>query len=349
MFPFRVINQETTEEVLDMASVIEVVEQAYQMKSDQQATLFPLIFHEFVEGRSDMDIKSGHLPAANVFGLKLVSWFGDNAEKGLPQLVGTVMVLDSETGVPLGILSGEHITCMRTGAAGGIGAKYLARPESKSLLIVGTGHQAPFQIMATLMTMENIKRVYICHPKSPEKAQRFAEQIKDKLLTKFVSKYTGAEYERYARRCDAEFIAVENIEAAVGQADIIITATPSREPMIRQEWVKPGTHITCIGADMEGKQEIDEQLFAKGRVFVDDVGQAVRVGETEIPVKKGIMTEQEIAAEIGNVILGRAAGRTTPEEITIFDSTGIAIQDLLTATHILKVADERGAGTIVDL
>lgn len=349
MFPFRVINQETTEDVLDMASVIEVVEQAYQMKSDQQATLFPLIFHEFVEGRSDMDIKSGHLPAANVFGLKLVSWFGDNAEKGLPQLVGTVMVLDSQTGIPLGILSGEHITCMRTGAAGGIGAKYLARPESESLLIVGTGHQAPFQIMATLMTMENIKRVYIYHPKSAEKAQRFAEQIKGKLLTKFVSKYTGDEYERYARRCDAEFIAVEHLETAVGQADIIITATPSREPMIRQEWVKPGTHITCIGADMEGKQEIDEQLFAKGRVFVDDVGQAVRVGETEIPVKKGIITEGEIAAEIGNVILGRATGRTTPEEITIFDSTGIAIQDLLTATHILKVADKSGAGTIVDL
>ena len=174
MFPFRVINQETTEDVLDMASVIQVVEQAYQMKSSQQATLFPLIFHEFVEGRADMDIKSGHLPQADVFGLKLVSWFGENDKKGLPQLVGTVMVLDSQTGVPQGILSGEHITCMRTGAAGGIGAKYLARRESENLLIVGTGHQAPFQIMATLMTMTEIKRVYICNPRSPEKAQSFA-------------------------------------------------------------------------------------------------------------------------------------------------------------------------------
>ncbi|MFP3513672.1 ornithine cyclodeaminase family protein, partial [Peribacillus sp. SIMBA_075] len=89
----------------------------------------------------------------------------------------------------------------------------------------------------------------------------------------------------------------------------------------------------CIGADMEGKQEIDERLFAAGRVFVDDVGQAVRVGETEVPIKKGVITESDIAAEIGNVILGRAAGRKTAEEITIFDSTGIAIQDLLTATH----------------
>ncbi|WP_409175264.1 ornithine cyclodeaminase family protein [Brevibacillus fortis] len=349
MFPFRVINQETTEDVLDMASVIEVVEQAYQMKSSQQATLFPLIFHEFVEGRADMDIKSGHLPQADIFGLKLVSWFGDNDKKGLPQLVGTVMVLDSQTGVPQGILSGEHITCMRTGAAGGIGAKYLARPESENLLIVGTGHQAPFQIMATLMTMTEIKRVYICNPRSPEKAQSFAAKIKENLLTRFVSKYAGEEYERYASRCDVQFIAVDNLEEATRQADIIITATPSREPMIQAEWVKPGTHITCIGADMEGKQEIDERLFAKARVCVDDVGQAVRVGETQVAVKKGLITESDIAAEIGNVIPGHAQGRQHVEEITIFDSTGIAFQDLLTAAHILKVADKRGVGTIVDL
>ncbi|WGV58876.1 ornithine cyclodeaminase family protein [Brevibacillus brevis] len=349
MFPFRVINQETTEDVLDMASVIGVVEQAYQMKSNQQATLFPLIFHEFVEGRADMDIKSGHLPQADIFGLKLVSWFGDNEKKGLPQLVGTVMVLDSQTGVPQGILSGEHITCMRTGAAGGIGAKYLARPESENLLIVGTGHQAPFQIMATLMTMTEIKRVYICNPRSPEKAQSFAANIKENLLTRFVSKYAGEEYKCYASRCDVQFIAVDNLEEATRKSDIIITATPSREPMIQGEWVKPGTHITCIGADMEGKQEIDERLFAKARVFVDDVGQAVRVGETKVAVKKGLITEGNIAAEIGNVIPGHVQGRQHVEEITIFDSTGIAFQDLLTAAHILKVADKRGVGTIVDL
>ncbi|WP_064203280.1 ornithine cyclodeaminase family protein [Brevibacillus brevis] len=349
MFPFRVINQETTEDVLDMASVIGVVEQAYQMKSNQQATLFPLIFHEFVEGRADMDIKSGHLPQADIFGLKLVSWFGDNEKKGLPQLVGTVMVLDSQTGVPQGILSGEHITCMRTGAAGGIGAKYLARPESENLLIVGTGHQAPFQIMATLMTMTEIKRVYICNPRSPEKAQSFAANIKENLLTRFVSKYAGEEYKCYASCCDVQFIAVDNLEEATRKSDIIITATPSREPMIQGEWVKPGTHISCIGADMEGKQEIDERLFAKARVFVDDVGQAVRVGETKVAVKKGLITEGNIAAEIGNVIPGHVQGRQHEEEITIFDSTGIAFQDLLTAAHILKVADKRGVGTIVDL
>lgn len=349
MFPFRVVNQSTTEEVLDMASVIEVVEKAYKLKSDQQATLFPMIFHEFVEGRADMDIKSGNLEGADIFGLKLVSWYGDNTEKNLPQLIGTVMVLDNRTGVPLGILSGEHITCMRTGAAGGIGAKYLARPESQTLLVVGTGHQAPFQIMATLMTMEHIKKVYVANPRTPGKAADFCAGIKDKLLSRFLDKYEGDERERYARRCDVEFIPVTETEQAVREADIIITATSARESLIQKEWVKPGTHISCIGADMEGKQEIDERLFGEAKVFVDDIGQAVRVGETKVAVKKGILAADGIAGEIGNLILGRIPGRTSAQEITIFDSTGIAIQDLLTAAYILEVAERQGAGTVVDL
>jgi ornithine cyclodeaminase/alanine dehydrogenase len=351
MFPFRVLNQQAIEELLDMSSVIDVVEQAYTLKATNQASLWPLIFHEFEPGKADMDIKSGHLAGANVFGLKLVSWFGENSAKGLPQLVGMVLVLDSRTGVPLGILSGEHITCMRTGAAGGIGAKYLARKDSKHLLIVGSGHQAPFQIMATLTTMEHIEKVTVWNPRSYEKAARFCETIKAKLENDFVAKYKhdGEYYRMMLKRCDIAFAAADDIEAAVGEADIIITATPSRKPLIKKEWVKPGTHITCIGADMEGKQEIDENLFAVSRVFVDDITQAVNVGETEIPIKKGIIAKDDIVAEIGQVLLGNVAGRQSDEEITIYDSTGIALQDLLTANYLLKIAEERGIGSVVDL
>jgi ornithine cyclodeaminase/alanine dehydrogenase len=119
MAKLRVLNQQAIEKVVDMRSVIKVVEEAYVQKSSGKATLFPMIFYEFEPGKADMDIKSGHLAGANIFGLKLVSWFGDNVGKGLPALIGTVMVLDSRTGMPLGILNGEYITCMRTGAAGG--------------------------------------------------------------------------------------------------------------------------------------------------------------------------------------------------------------------------------------
>lgn len=329
MLPFRIVDQAAIEAILEMNTVIEAVEQAYTLKADGQASLFPIVCHEFEPGKADMDMKSGHVTGAHVFGLKIVSWFGDNRAKGLPQLSGIVMVLDSRTGMPMGMLSGGYITCMRTGAAGGIGAKYLARPESEHLLIVGSGQQAPYQIMATLLTMPQIKKVSVWNPRSYAKAAAFCEAAQAQF--------------------PVPLTAVEDGETAVGEADIIITATSSRQPLILREWVQPGTHISCIGADMEGKQEIDERLFADARVFVDDVTQAVHVGETEIPVKKGIFAPERIVSEIGEVILGRAVGRQSDEDVTIFDSTGIAIQDLLTAAHVLREAEKRGLGMVVSL
>ncbi|MGG4495508.1 hypothetical protein [Brevibacillus reuszeri] len=121
MVPFRVIHQTDVEELLDMNNVIELVKQAYVLKTKQEAALFPIVFHEFAPGKADMDIKSGHLAGANIFGLKLVSWFGENPSNNLPTLVGFVLVLDSRTGVPKGMMSGEAVTLMRTGAPGGIG------------------------------------------------------------------------------------------------------------------------------------------------------------------------------------------------------------------------------------
>jgi len=122
-----------------------------------------------------------------------------------------------------------------------------------------------------------------------------------------------------------------------------------RKPLIKREWVKKGTHFTCIGSDMEGKQEIDENIFSMARVFVDDINQAANVGETEMPIKKSIITKESIIGEIGEVILGKVTGRVSKDDITIFDSTGIAYQDLLTATYVIKIAKEKGLGIIVEL
>lgn len=131
----------------------------------------------------------------------------------------------------------------------------------------------------------------------------------------------------------------------------IVTATPSRKPLIKKEWVKKGTHFTCIGVDMEGKQEIDENIFSMARVFVDDINQATNVGETEIPIKKGIIAKENIIiiGEIGEVILGKVPGWVSKDDITIFDSTGIAHQDLLTAHYLIKIAKEKGLGTMIEL
>jgi len=347
-----ILNEETIKELLDIKNVIKVVEEAYTLKNTNQADLFPIITHIFEPGKADMDIKSGHLKGnANIFGLKLVSWFGENSKKGFPELIGTIMLFDGKTGIPLGILSAEHMTGMRTGSAGAIGVKYLARKDSENLLMVGAGHQAFFQIAATLTVLKQIKKVTVYDPIDYKFAVDFCNKAKSRLKEEILSKYGDDKvyFEKLAKKFDISFVATDDIEKSTGEADVIITATPSRKPIIKKEWVKKGTHFTCIGSDMEGKQEIDENIFSKSRIFVDDLEQTIHVGETEIPIKKGIIKKEDIAGEIGEIILGTKFGRLSDDEITIFDSTGIAHQDLLTATYAIKVAKEKGLGTVVEL
>jgi ornithine cyclodeaminase/alanine dehydrogenase len=329
-----VLNQEVLEEVLSMDAVIEGVEKVYTLKVEEKAEVFPMVFHEFNPGVADMDIKSGHMKDVDIFGLKLVSWFGENKEKSLPLLIGTTMIFDSKTGAPKAILNADHITGMRTGAAGAIGAKYLAKKGAKSLLMVGTGHIAKFEIAATLLSVDSIERVMICDPRSEENANKFKDKI-SKILAEEFNIDKKVEY------------VVGTLEDLVPQSEIIITATPSREAMIKKEWVQPGTHISCVGSDMSGKQEIDEELFRSSLTVVDDIQQAIDVGEIEKAYKEGIVSKDKLM-EIGHVVKG-SVKRENNEQITIFDSTGIALQDLMTAQIALSLAEEKGLGITIDL
>jgi len=337
MYKIRILNTRQTGEVSDMKTMISDIENVYSMKSRQAGKLFPMIFHEFEPGVADMDIKSGLLEDAGIFGLKLVSWFGNNAEKGLPLLTGTVMIFDLETGKPVGILSAEHLTGMRTGAAGAIGAKFLAKKNAENLLIVGAGHQAPYQIEASLIALGNIRKVRIYCPIKAVNASNLVSDIKQKL------------HEELLLRGPVEFEAVTDIKSAVESSQVIITVTPSRKPLIMDEWVQKGTHFSCVGSDMPGKQEIDEKIFARAKIFVDDYSQALNVGECEIPFKKGVIGKDSIAGEIGELISGNKKGRDNDDDITIFDSTGVALQDLMAANRALKAAEEKNIGTVVEL
>ncbi len=335
MSSIRVITRKDAENLLDMPSVIAAVETAYKQKCVGEGVIWPLVFYEFEPGKADMDIKSGFIKGEGIYGLKLVSWHGGNPENGLPALHGTTMVFDAPTGRPVGLLDAEYITGMRTGAAGAIGAKYLARKDSENLLLVGAGHQALFLLTATLLVLPGIKTVRVCDPMSEANAEAFCGKARAALPDYFDSGLT--------------IEAVTALESAVSKSDVIITATPSRKPLIRKEWLKPGTHLSCIGADMSGKQEIDEQILAGARVFTDDINQAFAVGECETAGKKGLLTPQTIAGEIGRLILDLAPGRQSEAEITVFDSTGIALQDLIVSHLALKLAGEKGAGTSVEL
>lgn len=337
MSVIKVLSAEQIESIFTIPMAIQAVERAYMEKHSGQSGTWPMVFHEFDPGHADLDIKSGHLGGADTYGLKVVSWFGDNPGKGLPALFGTSLLFDLSTGAPKALLNAGPITHYRTGAAAAIGAKYLARPDAKTLLIAGCGGLAPYLAAAAITALPGLERVLLTDPKFPENGEKLCPSIMEKVGE--LLKAGGVSHR-------AEFLPAE-LEAGVKQADIIFTATPAYEPYLKAEWVRPGTHLSCIGADMSGKEEVEPGLFHIARVFGDDEGQCLSVGECEIPHKKGILSG--LLGEIGGVMAGSVPGRTAPEDITVFDSTGIALQDLASAAGILEAADRANLGTDVEL
>ena len=310
---FKVLGTEELKAALRIGEVIEGVRSVYEAKTKGEIIVWPLVYHEFEDGKgSNMDIRSGGIKGdINIHGMKMFNEFPGNHELGLPSHIAMIMVFDSTNGMPIGAVDGAYVTGMRTGSAGAIGAKALARPESETLMVLGAGQQAMFQIAATLTLFPGLKKVMVADPINQPNAENFAANCCSRLYTEFGLDRSGV-----------EFSAVTDLKEAVGQADIIITVTPSREPVIKKEWVKPGTHFSCIGSDMEGKEEIDPELFRGARVFGDDLNQCKAVGEMEIPLKKGMISEEELGGEIGQVLTGDVAGRTSDDQITIFDATG---------------------------
>ena len=324
--------------VIDMKETIDAVRNVYKLKSEGKAVIWPLVNYEFVDEHAAMDIRSGYIKGEQLHGLKMLNNFPENREKGLPPFNGIMMVYDSNTGIPIGILDASYITCMRTGAAGALGVDLLARKDAKSLMILGAGKQAPFQIAATLTLRPQIETVYIVDPLSYDAARNFAANIEEQLKNEF-----------HFAEVNAKFVAVESIEEAVRQSDAIITVTPSRKPLIKKEWLKPGTHLSCLGSDMETKQEIESAISADARVFTDDKAQCIRVGEIELPLKQGVLKEENIAGEIGDVIAGTIKGRENDEQTTLFDATGLYILDLVTAKAAIKRAREAKVGFEMDI
>ena len=337
MTEMTVLNGAAIEELLTIPMAVEAVEQAYLEKSKGDAALWPMVFHEFDPGHADLDIKSGNLDGLGFYGLKVVSWFGANPGKGLPALYGTSLLFDLATGAPKALLNAGPITDFRTGAAGAIGAKYLARSDAETLLMAGTGALAPYLIAAALYLLPQIKTVYVTNPHHPAQSAAACETIVPQV-EKLLSVCGG---------CHAAIIAAPDLEEAVKRSDVILTATPAREPFLKAEWVQPGTHISCVGADMTGKQEVEGGLFSAAKVFGDDTAQCLSVGECEIPYKTGVFSGD--ICEIGSVISGAAPGRTSVSDITIFDSTGIALQDISTAAALLHAAQKAGKGQTVTL
>ncbi|RLF12240.1 MAG: alanine dehydrogenase [Thermoprotei archaeon] len=316
--------------LLMINEVIERVEEAFRLKALGKVQMPAKIYLFYSKYGGDLRCMPSYIEDLEVSTVKVVNSHPKNVEKGLRTVMSTVILVDPETGFPLAIMDGGHITDLRTGAAGGVAAKYLARKDSKVIGMIGAGRQARTQLAALTTIYGKLEAVRV-YDISRERAQSFVEEM-GKL-------YSGV----------ANFKAVDSAEEAVKGADIVVTATPSRQPIVKDEWVGPGTHFNCIGADAPGKEELDPMILKRAKIVVDDMEQAIHSGEVNVPLSKGLLSEKDIHAEIGEVVAGLKPGRESESEITVFCSTGLAVQDAVTAKLAYEKAKEKGLGLYMEL
>jgi alanine dehydrogenase len=277
---------------------------------------------------NELEVKSAVNEASGRAASKVITWAPTNpAQRGLPSLLGLVLLFDAENGQPLSIMDATAFTGARTAVAGALGARYLARADSTRAAIIGTGAQGRWQLRV-------LSGVFPLR-----EASAYSIDL--------------AGTERYAEEMSAELRfpvhAVSSAEEAVAGADIAVTATDARSPILRDVWIRPGMHITAIGADGPGKQELDPQIFRRAYAVVDYWPQARVFGEAQHGLRAGILSDADPPPELGAVIAGARRGRSAAAEITLFDSTGTGLQDVAAADVIYRRAVEAGLGAWISL
>lgn len=314
-----------------MKEVIGAVELAFREKGFGRVQMPPKKYLFFNKYSGNLMVMPSYLEGMDISAVKTVNVHPHNREKyGMPTIMAIIILVDPKSGFPLAIMGGTTITNMRTGAAGGIAAKYLARKNSKVVGLIGAGAQARTQLMALLEVFGSFDEVRVWS-RSEETRVRFKREAMAK----------------YGHLCKIRD--VERIEDAVRGADIIVTATPSRTPLVIDEWVQPGVHFNCIGVDAPGKEELDPLILKRAKIVVDDLEQASYSGEINVPLSMGIISRRDIWAEIGEIVAGTKPGRENDEEITVFVSTGLAVQDAVTANLVYQKALEKGIGKKISL
>ena len=317
--------------LLSMDEVIKVVESAFREKGLGRVQMPAKIYLFYKKYNGDLRAMPSYLENLDISAVKIVNVHPDNRVKyGLPTVMATIVLIDPKNGAPISIMGGTTITAMRTGAAGGVAAKYLARKDSKVVGLVGAGTQARTQLTALLSLYESLEEVRVYD------IDRSASES-----------YVSEMGDTYKGRIKNIF-SVDGVKDAVKEADIVVTTTPSRKPLVMDEWISEGVHINCIGADAPGKEELDPAILKRAKIVIDDWEQASHSGEINVPLSKGLITKQDIWAEIGEIVAGLKPGRVSPDEITLFTSTGLAIQDAVTAHLAYKKALEKGIGKLIE-
>jgi ornithine cyclodeaminase/alanine dehydrogenase len=322
----RFLSQKDLKQLLRMEEVIEAVENAFREYGEGKYRM-PLRFSlEIPELEGTLLLMPAFLGGSEVMGSKLVSVYPQNPQKGLPSVMALYILNDAKTGQPLAIMDGTYLTGIRTGAASAVASKYLARKSSTVLGLFGAGVQAEFQLWA-LKTTFPLKKVLV-YSRTWTRAEMFAEEM--------------------SRKYQISVEPVSRPEEVVKDSDILVTATTSKVPVFQGREVTPGTHINAIGAFTPQAREIDEDLVQAAKIVVDTYeGAQAEAGDLLIPLQMGVITPEDIYAELSELVMGQKVGRTNDQEITLFKSVGVAIEDAATAKLAYDKAIQSGVGTIL--
>lgn len=303
------ISEEESAALVTHELAFEAAREALVAAASRQSWVFPAVLGRTQEVTNTFSIKSGS--SGELTGVKIGSFWSGNPARGLPRHNSTIVLLDQHTGRLGAVVEAGKVNAYRTAAADAVAADLLARKQAKVLAIFGAGNQASFEVMA-LARIRPIETVLVVARPSPRR-DAFVDQIGERGLK--------------ARAALSE--------EAVRTADIVVTATPAREPLFDAAWVGPGTHIVSIGSDAPGKRELPSELFPKARLFCDLLSQSVQIGEFQ-HVRDEIDAGVLVVTPIGDVIERRALGRHFDNEITVFDSSGISMQDLYMADALIR-------------
>ena len=326
----RILTGEEVRLALPMAEAIEAMKEAYRQLSAGMASVPLRTRIDVAKQKGAALFMPALLHTTGALAVKIVNVFPQNADLGLPTIHAVVVVIDPDTGLPLALLEGGSLTAIRTGAASGAATDLLARSDARQVAIFGSGVQARTQLEA-VCTVRNIEEAWV-YSTDMEGAQTFADEM------------GGA-----GPIPPQIMVAGEPIEA-LASADVICTATTSLSPVFSGQDLKLGTHINAIGAYTPEMQELDEHTVEQAYVVVDS-RQAVleEAGDLIIPIQMGLIREDHIRAELGEIVSGDAQGRSTENQITLFKSVGVAVQDAAAAGLALRRAEDLGLGQIVEL
>jgi len=319
-----IVPEADCQRLVGTGQAFDAVESVFAAMAGGKAYNFPVIREAIGHADALYGFKSGFDRAGLALGVKSGGYWPGNAGRGLTNHQSTVFLFDPDTGQLKAVVGGNYLTAVRTAASSSVSIAHLARKDARVLGMIGAGHQAQFQLRAAA-EQRSFEKVLAWNP-HPEMLPKLAAA---------------------AGEIGLPFESVSAQDVCAG-ADVIITITSAFEPLLMADWIRPGTHLACMGTDTKGKQEVDSALAARSSVFTDEVTQSISIGEMQHAVAAGTLVERDITP-IGAVINGTHPGRTSDSQITLFDGTGVGLQDLAVAEVAARAAAAEAEPNIVTL